>query len=52
MGKITWIKPSGDEFVTNDLDATVEYLEKLGFKRKERKKPGPKPKVKTDDHRD
>lgn len=29
-----WIKPSGLEFKTNDLEATIKYCESLGYKRK------------------
>lgn len=39
---IIWIKPSGLEFKTNDLDATIAYCESLGYKRKDAKKPAKK----------
>lgn len=33
---IKWIKPSGVEIETNDLEATVAYCESLGWKRAKR----------------
>lgn len=30
---IKWIKPNGNEIETNDLPATVDYCESLGWKR-------------------
>jgi len=48
---IKWVKPSGQEIETNDKEETIEYCESLGWERA-KKKPGPKPKVKTDDSRD
>lgn len=46
---IQWKRPSGNELITNDSKATVEYLESLGFEQiKEKAKPGPKPKVKPE----
>lgn len=38
MNKITWVKPSGIEVVTNDLPANIEAAEKAGWKRKEEQK--------------
>lgn len=34
-----WVKPSGDEVETNDLPATIEAAEKLGWKPVTEKKP-------------
>jgi len=48
MNKITWIRPSKVDLVTNDLPATIKYCENLGFKRKSSRKPKAKP-VKNDD---
>lgn len=46
---IKWIKPNGNEITTNDLEATIEYCESLGFKREgEKKKAGRPPKEKKD----
>ena len=42
---ITWIKPNGNEITTNDMDATIEYMESIGCKRKGAKKEN-KPEVK------
>ena len=36
-----WVKPNGREIEINDLKATVEKAEELGWKRKR----GPKPKA-------
>lgn len=33
MADISWTKPSGLEIVTNDMPATVEYCESLGWER-------------------
>lgn len=35
---IKWIKPSGVEIETNDLEETVAYVESLGWKRAEKKR--------------
>lgn len=35
MNKITWIKPSGIEVVSNDLPATIAAAQSLGWKQKE-----------------
>jgi len=44
---IHWKRPSGNELITDDSKATIEYLESLGF---EQIKPGRKPaeKAKTE----
>lgn len=34
---IKWVKPNGKEIETNELDATIEAAEKLGWERKKRK---------------
>jgi hypothetical protein len=47
MNKITWIRPSKVELITNDLPATIEHCEKLGYKRKQVRKAKAKA-VKTD----
>jgi len=39
-----WIKDNGDEIELNDLPATVEYCESLGWKKKEEKKKSGRPK--------
>lgn len=41
-----WIKPNGNEIETNDEKATIEYAEKLGWKRKTVKKKAAKKKAK------
>jgi len=32
MRKIKWIRPSGSEIETNDLEATVDHCVRLGWK--------------------
>jgi len=39
-----WIKESGLEIETNDLEATVKHCEELGWKQKEEKKKAGRPK--------
>lgn len=39
MGKIVWVKPSGDEVTTNDLQHNIDAAKSLGWKRKEAPKP-------------
>ncbi len=31
MNKVKWIRPSGREIITNDLDATIAYAVKVGW---------------------
>jgi hypothetical protein len=34
-----WIRPSGSEIETNDLEETIKHCESLGWKRKEKEEP-------------